>query len=1389
VKANELPSASLAFRLRSGVMLVILAAATNHAGLSQSAQSAQPEIVANASNKTAPFTNPSPGSRPAVPGLYQPDAETRVRIADAYSRQPLGFEANRGQTDADVQFVSRGAGYTLFLTTDEAVLALRQPSPQPNEPKPATLLRMKLVDSNPAPRISQGDELPEKSNYITGTDRRNWHTEIPRYAKIKYSDVYPGVDLVYYGNQRQLEYDFIVAPGADPESIELAFEGARSIHVAEAGDLLLDMGDSEVRLKAPLIYQETDGRRVEIPGGYRKSGSDRIAFDLGPYDSTKSLVVDPILVYSTYLGGSSEDFALGIATDYSGAPYVTGHARSIDFPTSGARQPACATSAAYGCEDAFITKLGVYSTYFGGTAGDMATGIAVRPDTGEVYVAGWTRSPDFPTANAIDAVFGDDPSRERAFAAKLSSDGSELLYSTFLGGNESSVHALAIAVDSSGAAYVTGSSRDWINGPSDVFVSKLAPDGNALEYAIRFGGWDNDVAYGIAVNAQGYATVAGATDSHDFPQFGSPRPVSGGFAAKLLPDGSGFVYSTYLFGIGTGIAIAEPYTYVTGVMPGRQYDPSSPGGPGGGPTDAFVQVLGFGGQPGNLTHLGGTGEDRGSTIGVDFAGNIWVTGVTASTDFPLVNPLQGQVHGLDTFVVRLNPNLEPVFSTYLGGSGNEQRVGDSADVPWPPGPALAVDRFGPMTHQLGPPGVSLAYVAGFTDSTDFPTAGLLPAMQPTANGPVNSFVAWIVDEGIPTKPDLVVTELTGPAGGIPPEVELGAVLYYLFEVTNKGPARAKDVTFLDKLPPGALVGTVEVLTPPSTTPYPRTCEQAGAWVACRLWALSEGESVFVRIDVKPTTVGAQINTAAVEDEGVCPPATCISNAFLNWFFGVTQDLVWGEDAGRDKDIRDNSVTTTTVVTPGSTDLAVTGSALPAVVMLDGIITYTLNVKNLGPAATAATLRDTLPTGTTLISVTQTGSVGSCTGTTAITCEWPSLSVAAQVTLVVRATAAGTLTNIAVVSGASPDPNSVNNAVTLVTRVNRAPIANAGPDQVASAGGTCRAIVTLNGTGSSDPDGDTLTYTWTIDNQLPPPITFSPVDPSTGMVTGPTITGPVPPGVHTVMLTVTDGFGAASSDTVVVTVRDETAPTFSGVPAPVIVEQSSPAGATVTMTMPIGLDNCTGSVAVSSNAPALFPPGATTVTFTAVDAAGNSATATTRVTVVDTVPPTLAIASPQARAYLHSDVVTMSFSATDAGSGLAAGMPTAALDGVAVANRQNISMLTLTLGTHSFVLTGADVAGNSRSQNITFTVVATIDSTIASVNMFAGQRKIDDSNTVKTLLAKLNDAKQAAQKGNRTAAINKLLEFIDLVRAQSGRHIAPDVAQILVADAQYVIGTL
>jgi len=319
----------------------------------------------------------------------------------------------------------------------------------------------------------------------------------------------------------------------------------------------------------------------------------------------------------------------------------------------------------------------------------------------------------------------------------------------------------------------------------------------------------------------------------------------------------------------------------------------------------------------------------------------------------------------------------------------------------------------------------------------------------------------------------------------------------------------------------------------------------------------------------------------------------------------------------------------------------------------------------------------------------------------ITCQWPSLSGVARVTIVVRATAPGALTNTAVVSGTAPDPDSSNNAATFTTRVNRPPTGNAGPDQIVSAGASCQAIVTLNGAGSSDPDGDTLTYAWTIDN-LPPPILFSPTDPSTGAVTGPTPSGPLPLGIHTITLTVNDGHGGTSFDTVVVTVRDVMGPAFSGVPAPVTLEQASSSGTAFTLPMPTAADNCSGSVAVSSNVPAIFPRGATTVTFTARDAAGNSATAATTVTVVDTTPPTFSgVPSP----------MTVE-QAGPSGTSVAVSMPIAS-DTVSgsVAVSSNAPAI-FPPGATTVTFTARDAASNSATATTRVTVVDSVSPTLA-----------------------------------------------------------------------------
>ena len=320
-----------------------------------------------------------PSSTAKTPAVSKP------QLVEAYGKLPLSFEANQGQTDNRVDFLTRGSGYSLFLTPTEAVLALRKPAassrartthaPPGNteaeqaDAVPPAIVHMKLVGANPSPDVSGLEELPGKSNYFLGNDPDKWSTNVPHYAKVQYKDVYPGVDLVYYGNQRQLEYDLVVEPGADPDAITLSFEGVERLHIDAQGDLLLDTPGGEVRQHKPFVYQETDGIRREIAGSYALREGDRVGFQVAAYDASKPLVIDPVLSYSTYLGGSGEDyfFGGGIAVDASGNAYVTGTTSSTDFPTANPIQPTFGG----GNDDAFVTKLNaagnalVYSTYPG----------------------------------------------------------------------------------------------------------------------------------------------------------------------------------------------------------------------------------------------------------------------------------------------------------------------------------------------------------------------------------------------------------------------------------------------------------------------------------------------------------------------------------------------------------------------------------------------------------------------------------------------------------------------------------------------------------------------------------------------------------------------------------------------------------------------------------------------------------------------------------------------------------------------------------------------------------------------------------------------------------------------------------------------------------------
>ncbi len=418
-------------------------------------------------------------------------AADQTKLAQSYGKLPLSFEANQGQSNAPVKFLARGPGYVLFLTPTEAVLSLKKPTaqrkaarktPAPSESGGGTVLRMRLVGANPTPRVIGQEELPGKVNYLLGKDPSKWRTGVPTYAKVKYEAVYPGVDLLYYGNQRQLEYDLVLAPGADPQVVTLSFEGADRLEIDPRGELVLHTADGDLRMHKPLIYQEVEGVRQPIGGGYVRKNERQVGFQVAAYERARPLVIDPVLVYSTYLGGTNGDGGLGIAVDRFGQAYVTGGTDSTDFPIQDPLQPASG-----GFVDAFVAKLNragsqlVYSTYLGGTGFDRVLGIAVD-HSGQAYVTGDTVSTDFPIENPLQAAlggFGD------AFVAKLNWAGSQLVYSTYLGGTDNDVSS-GIAVDQSGQAYVTGStlSTDFptqtllqpiLSGDFDAFVTKIGP--------------------------------------------------------------------------------------------------------------------------------------------------------------------------------------------------------------------------------------------------------------------------------------------------------------------------------------------------------------------------------------------------------------------------------------------------------------------------------------------------------------------------------------------------------------------------------------------------------------------------------------------------------------------------------------------------------------------------------------------------------------------------------------------------------------------------------------------------------------------------------------------------------------------------------------------------
>ena len=651
-------------------------------------------------------------------GLGSPKLPLGARKPGAtpnYGKLPLSFEANQGQADSRVRFLSRGQGYGVFLTATDAVLTLQSRS-QRN-----AVLRMSLPGSNPEATIEGRDELPGKANYFIGNDPAQWRTNVSTYAKVQYRDVHPGIDLVYYGNQQQLEYDFLVAPGADPQAIRLKIEGADGLRVDNAGDLVVAAGASEVRWHRPVIYQLQGEARQEVAGGYRVSESGEVSFAVAAYDAKRSLVIDPTLVYSTFIGdGNAFDIGYGIAVDASGSAYITGETNT-GFPLTNPFETTFANFAFLGGH-AFVAKLNptgtalVYSTYLGGTNypisqgtfpstnwGDQGNAIAVD-SSGNASVGGWTTAVDFPTVNAFQPT---SPANKHGFVTKLNASGSALVYSTYLGGSVGD-EVDGLALDASGNAYVTGGtdSPDFptlnafqpaygghgtapniLSDLGDAFVTKLSSAG-ALVYSTYLGGSQYDRGMAIAVDASGSAYVAGNTDSSNFPVANAFQPalslnsalfsagLTNGFVTKLSPSGTSLVYSTYLGSNTYVYAIAVSSSgnaYVTGETSPTSH-PTTPGAFQTTGTGFVGYVTAFNPSGSSLlysTLLGsGTGV-QGFGISVDAAGNAYVAGATLA--FAKVPTTAGAIATSATagsaFLSILNPSGSALnYSTFLTGT-------------------------------------------------------------------------------------------------------------------------------------------------------------------------------------------------------------------------------------------------------------------------------------------------------------------------------------------------------------------------------------------------------------------------------------------------------------------------------------------------------------------------------------------------------------------------------------------------------------------------------------------------------------------------------------------------------------------------------------------------
>jgi len=1231
----------------------------------------------------------------AAPLLPDADTRTRQRIHEMRATMPLRFEPPDVRGGDRAEFVARGDGYVVALADGNAQLAIG-----PTSGTGRAVIDVKLAGGSPAAFAEALELQSGVTNYLIGSSPREWRTGVRGYSKIEYRDVYPGIDVFYYGSQQRLEYDFVVAPGASYRAIAIEFEGTTAVRIDRHGNLVMTTAAGDLVQRAPVIYQDVDGTRKPVSGGYLRLGENRFGFRVGPYDPHLPLVIDPEVTYSTYLGGAREERGGGVAIDGDGNIYITGMTSSANFPLT------AAAPFAHGRDnfDVFVVKLNaagdqlLYATYLGGTDYEEPTGVAVDP-AGNAHVIGTTYSFDFPTVQAFQ------PSRRGlndGFIAKLDPTGG-VIYSTYLGGNQDE-SGDGIAVDRFGRAYITGSTAS----PDFPTVNAMQPSlgGNAI-YRTTDGGrtWSGSgtslpagavFTFGIdptssivyaGADAVFKSTDNGATWSGTGP--GLPRLTV--YAIAVAPDGT--VYVGNDLGIyrssdgganwvdlhiglpvdalvvdpasGAVYAAASPFVGVIKSIDGRTWNSI---GLQQNPVYSLAisqSVLYAGTFNGVFKNVGGSG---------------WQA--TAASD--------GHATLQNVSSLSVNPNN--ANQLYAGTSSGlfYSTTGGSA---WTSVPLWAGARIFSVAMAASAP--SIVYVASQRGSGMTDDGGA--TWRPVGTGvaaycfAVDPYVPTIAYEGSILNRDVFVSRISAD----------GSSLEYSTYVGGSGPESYSDIA-VDGTGAAYVTGTTQSVNFPTLNPlqanpgglmdvFVLKLSEAGS-LAYGTYLAGSGSDYMPRIAVDTSS---QAHVVGITLSSNFPTAKAAQPSLGGGFSDIF-------------------VTTLNAV----------GNGLVFSTFLGGSDQEVDGTQSLGPDVAIGLAGETIVTGTTRSLDFPTRNAAQ-----------PAFAGGATDAFVAQYDSMGRMSYSTYLGGTADDYGR----------------------RVAD-DSTGAAIVVGTTTSADFPTRDGFQAT----NAGGPDVFVARIDPGEAL---PDTTAP------TTQITAsgTAGSNGWYRSAVQITLSAADDVDGSGV---AFIEYSFGDGP---------FQHYSGPFSIAAQ-------GTTTVHARANDVAGNVENPGAMLALsIDSGVPSIAIAAPGARDYLHSDLLQLSFAATDSVSGLAAN-PTTTLDGSAVSSGQTIQLLSVPLGTHALVVSAADQAGNVVTQSVAFRVKATIDSLIAAVNTFASQGQIDPS-VAHSLQTKLSDAKRAMDRGSLSAARGKLSDFAAAVSAKSGSGIAVDAARVLLADVQYVLDTM